>query len=69
MDNVLKFPTDNVSLPQAIGIVKAHLYDEDVSFKSRVLAVKKVANMETHNSVTKEELVRALRWMFENYEF
>lgn len=69
MDNVLKFPTDNVSLPQAIGIVKAHLYDEDVSFKSRVLAVEKVANMETHNSVTKEELVRALRWMFENYEF
>ena len=69
MDNVLKFPTDNVSLPQAIGIVKAHLYDEDVSFKSRVLAVEKVANMETHNSIKKDELIVALRWIFEHYDF
>ena len=69
MDNVLKFPTDNVSLPQAIEIVKAHLYDEDVSFKSRVLAVEKVANMETHNSIKKDELIEALRWIFEHYDF
>lgn len=70
MDNILKFPpTDNVSLPQAIGIVKSRLCDDDISFKSRMLAIEKVAYMETHNSITKDELVKALRWIFEHYDF
>lgn len=63
------FPTYNITLGDAILIVKHHLYDEDYAIETRVLAVEKVANMETHNSITKDDLVRALRWMFERYEF
>ena len=32
-------------------------------------AIEQVAEMETHNSVTKEELVSALRWLFRHYDF
>lgn len=28
-----------------------------------------VAHMETHNSITKDELVEALRWLFDHYDF
>lgn len=63
------FPTYNLSLGDAIMMVKHHLYDDDYAIESKILAIDKVANMETHNSVTKDELVRALRWLFEHYEF
>lgn len=70
VNNVLKFPpTDNVSLPQAIRIVKSRLHDDDISIKSRTIAIEKVANMETHNSIKKDELIEALRWIFEHYDF
>ena len=65
----LEFPTYNVSLGEAILIVKIHLNNPDYAFQSKVLAIERVANMETHNSVTKNELVCALRWLFEHYEF
>ena len=63
------FPTYNLSLGDAILMVKHHLDDADYAIESKVLAIDKVANMETHNSVTKDELVHALRWLFEHYEF
>lgn len=40
-----------------------------VPYKTRVLAIDHVAKMETHNSVTKAELVAALRWLFAHYDF
>lgn len=66
---VIELPTYNVSLGQAVGIVKARLDDDAIAIQSKVLAIEKVANMETHNSITKDELVRALRWLFEHYDF
>lgn len=66
---LVSFPTYNVSLGEAVGIVKGRLDDYTIANETKVLAIEQVANMETHNSITKDELVRALRWMFETYEF
>lgn len=66
---VVSFPTYNISLGQAVGIVKGRLDDDSIALQSKVLSIEMVANMETHNSITKDELVRALQWLFEHYEF
>ena len=67
--NVVEFPTFNVSLGQAWEIVKNGLEDERIPLQTKVLAIEKVSEMETHNSITKDDLVRALRWLFAHYEF
>ncbi len=66
---VVQFPTYNVSLGNAILIVKHHLDNPDLAIQSKVLAIEQVANMETFNSITKNDLVRALRWLYEHYDF
>lgn len=65
----LIFPTFNVSLGKAIEIVKFRLDDDSVSLETKVLAIDRVSQMETHNSITKDELVGALRWLFTHYDF
>ena len=65
----LRFPTYNVTLGQAVEIVKFRLNDPEIALQSKVLSIAKVAEMETHNSITKDELVKSLRWLFEHYEF
>lgn len=69
MSKVKPFPTYNISLGEACAIVKHNLDDESIAFPSKVIAIEKVAEMETHNSITKDELVAALRWLFRHYEF
>ena len=69
MGRTIEFPTDNVSIGDALAIVKARLDDPDISIRTKVLAIEAVADMETHNSVTKAELVGALRWLFQHYDF
>ena len=68
-DKIVQFPTFNISLGAAIVIIKYHLDNPDVAIQSKVLAVEKVANMETHNSITKDDLIKALRWLFFHYDF
>lgn len=63
------FPTFNVSDGMAIDIVKNKLYDEHIPFETRILAIDHVAHMATHNSVSKDELVSSLKWIFEHYDF
>lgn len=53
----------------AVEIVKAGLQDPGISIRTKTLAIGRVAGMATHNSVTKEDLVNALRWIFEHYDF
>lgn len=69
MGDIKQFPTYNISIGQAVAIVKYKLDDETIALQSKVLAIEKVAEMPTHNSITKDELVRALRWLFEHYDF
>lgn len=66
---VVQFPTYNVSLGDAVRIVSFHLDDESIALQTKVIAIEKVANMETHNSVNKDYLIRALRWLFAHYDF
>lgn len=66
---VVQFPTYNISLGDAVLIVKYHLDDHNIAHQSKVLAVEKVASMETHNSISKADLINALRWMFFYYDF
>lgn len=69
MAKTVQFPTYNVSLGDAVRIVSFHLDDESIALQSKVIAIEKVANMETHNSVSKDKLIRALRWLYEHYDF
>lgn len=65
----IQFPTYNVNLGDACVIVKDCLDDETIAFPSKVIAIEKVARMETHNSITKDDLIRCLRWLFDHYDF
>lgn len=65
----VRFPSYNVSLSEAIVIVKHRLDDSEIAIPSKVLAIEHVANMETHNSITKNDLAGALRWLFRHYDF
>lgn len=69
MKKIKQFPTYNVSPGAACAIVKHHLDDESIAIQSKIIAIEKVAEMETHNGITKDELVGALRWVFRHYEF
>lgn len=69
MNEPIVLPTYNVSLGQAVDIVKYRLDDRNLTPEAKTHAIEHVANMATHNSVTKDELVGALRWLFEHYSF
>lgn len=67
---VIPFPcTGNLSLGQAAEIFKYHLADETVPIWAKVLAIEKIAALETLNGVTKNELQHALQWLFQHYQF
>lgn len=65
----IQFPTYNINLGDAWLIVKNHLEDDSIAFPSKILAIEKIARMETHNSITKDDLIHALRWLFDHYDF
>ena len=65
---IIQFPTYNLSMGEAYLIVKEMLDDESITMQSKVIALEKVAEMETHNGITKDELVHALRWIFKYYD-
>ncbi|BFK87509.1 hypothetical protein I4200191B4_18150 [Pseudoflavonifractor gallinarum] len=69
MAEKILFPTFNISINKSIDIVKHDLENMDIPFKTRTLAIDHVAHMATHNSITKSELVSALRWLFDHYDF
>ena len=69
MNKPIRFPTYNVSIGDAWVIVKERLDDDTIALPSKLLAIEKIARMETHNSITKDDLVHALRWLFDHYDF
>lgn len=69
MNKIILFPTYNISMRDAWEIVKHRLDDDTIALQSKVLAIEKIARMETINSITKDELQKALRWLFDHYEF
>ena len=69
MKKLIQFPTYNVNFGDALVIVKEHLDDESIAIQSKVIAIEKIARMETHNSIKKDYLIHCLRWLFDHYEF
>lgn len=69
MPKMIPFPSYNVNMGDARLIVKYHLDDDTIAVQSKVLAIARVANMETLNSISKDDLIHALRWLFDHYEF
>lgn len=62
-------PSMALSLGKSIEIIKFHLDKPDFSVPMKTLAIEKVVRMETHNSVTKDDLVKCLRFLFDYYDF
>lgn len=54
---------------EAWEIVKLRLDDDSVSFPRKVQAIETVARVATLNSITKDELQKLLRWLFDHYDF
>ena len=69
MAKPIQFPTYNVNMGDAWLIVKERLDDETIAIPSKVIAIEKMARMETHNSISKDDLVHCLRWLFDHYDF
>ena len=69
MAEPIKFYTNNITLGKAWEIVKYRLDDDSIAIQSKVIAIEKIARMETLNSITKDELQNALRWLFDHYDF
>lgn len=69
MAKPIQFPTYNMSMGEAWEIVKLRLDDDTIAIQSKVLAIEKISRMATLNSITKDELQKALRWLFDHYEF
>lgn len=63
------FPTNFISLGMAIDIVKFKLDDQTIPLGTKMLAISRIAEMKTINSITKDELQKALRWLFVHYDF
>lgn len=51
---------------KALAIVK-DIYRDDTDPEDKLLALQEVVEMETHNSITKAELIDSLRWLLEDY--
>lgn len=64
----IRFPTYNISQGDSIEIVKNHLDDPNIAEKSKALAIENVVNMATHNSVSKDDLINCLRWIFTRFD-
>ena len=51
---------------KALAIVK-NIYTDEEDMEDKLSAIQEIVEMETHNSITKQELIDALRWILEVY--
>ena len=51
---------------KALATVK-NIYTAEEVMEDKLSAIQEVVEMETYNSITKQELIGALRWMLEVY--
>lgn len=67
--NMMEFQCLHLGHGKAYEIVKFHMDKPDFSVPMKTLAIEKVARMETHNGITKDDLVKCLRFLFDYYDF
>lgn len=58
-----------MNIGRACRIVKDGLLDDTISDAEKVRAIQQVTCMETHNSIKKDEIICALLWIFDHYDF
>ena len=67
--SMLEFTCLHLGLGKSCEIVKFYLDKPDFSVPMKTTAIEKVARMETHNSITNDDLVKCLRFLFDYYDF
>lgn len=68
MSKILQFPPGHMTMGRATEIVKSGLKDPTISMHAKAEAIEIVAELETHNSITKDDLISALRWVYSTYD-
>ena len=43
------------------------IHNEETEVEDKLAAIQNVSSWDTHNSITKKEMVEALRWLIEEY--
>lgn len=61
--------THKMTYGEALEIVKLRLYDDSLAIPVKVTAIEMVSRLETTNRITKDELKKALLWLFDHYDF
>lgn len=51
---------------EAMAIIR-NIREDESDPERKLLAIQEVVDMETHNSVTKQQLLDTLRWILEEY--
>lgn len=65
---IITFPK-KMTFGQCVEVVKFGLEKENITTEEKINAIRTVAGMETYNSIKKDEIVGALKWIFEHYDF
>lgn len=45
------------------------IYNDEIDTEDKLMAVQAIAEAETHNSITKADILQVLRWMLETCIF
>jgi len=53
-----------MNLGEAVAVFR-NIYLSDRTVEEKKLAIKTVIEMETHNSITKQEILNALQWLYQ----
>lgn len=73
MDGLIKFPTIYMDDETAVNIVKhglTYLEDDGLTFEAMTCAIDRVATSdEACSRLSIADLQRALRWLFDHYDF
>ncbi len=73
MDGLIKFPTIYMDDETAVNIVKhslTYLEGDELTFEAMTYAIERVSMTDlAHWDLSNTELQRALRWLFDHYDF
>lgn len=73
MEGLIKFPTIYMDDETAVNIVKhslTYLEGDGLTFEAMTYAIERVATLdEACSRLSNAELQRALRWLFDHYNF
>ena len=57
---------DKMTKMKAMAIFK-NIHDDEIDPEDKLTSISEILDMETHNSITKQELLGVLKWLIEEY--